>query len=83
MKKNWKKIYKRLKRNIKDQIKGYQIYEKPLTRSNFVDEIELRETIYTLNNILSVMDELEGIKCHGILFTSNSFKNWKKSIRVV
>jgi len=83
MKKNWKKIYKRLKRDIQDQVKRYESYDESYTRSNFIEQIELEETISTLNNILLTMDEIEGKSCHDIIFTQVKFDNWKKLIKVV
>jgi len=82
MKKNWKKIYKRLKRDIRDQVKRYDGYIEPMTRSNLVEQIELEETIYTLKNMLNTMDEFEGNSYHGISFTPKQFANWKKSIKL-
>ena len=79
--KDYKKIYLRLKRDIKKQIELYETYRKEWNRGNIVEQIELNETIDTLDHMYKTMEELEGKENYGILFTSEKFKIWKKSIR--
>ena len=82
MKKNWKMIYKRLKKEVKSQAKLYSTYIKPMNKCNFVEQLELCETINTLENILLTMDEIDGTNCCSVLFNNEQFKKWKKLILI-
>lgn len=80
MAKDYKKIYLRLKSDTEKQIKLYNTYLKPLDRCNFLEQIELNETIITLGHFLRTMEELEGKEHSDILFNEKEFKNWKRKI---
>lgn len=80
MAKNYKKIYLRLKKDIEKQIDLYQTYRKPMDRSNFIDELELAESIHILGHLLLTMEEFEGKCNHGICFNSKEFEQWKKKV---
>ena len=81
MAKNYKKIYLRLRKDTEKQIELYKTYQKPMDRCNFITELELAETIHTLEHLQKTMEELEGEENYGIQFNDKQFKSWKRRIQ--
>jgi len=81
--KNYKKIYKRLIKEIvrmrNGELNTYSTEQNK--RLRLLDEIESDYAVTVLNNLLEVVDEVEGKKCNMVIMNQEEFKQWKKNIK--
>jgi hypothetical protein len=85
MKKNYRKIYNRLIREIKKELKAHENCLNNNTKMSTYELARLIEDKYgitVLNWILSILPELEGKSYHNILMNQKEFKKWKIKIKI-
>lgn len=82
MAKNYKKIYNRLIKEIKHELKAHKNNSsmESCHRLKLLDEIEFRYAITILEMILDWTRELEGKECLMMNMNQKEFKEWKKKI---
>lgn len=82
MKKNYKKIYKRLIKEIKKLIDEEIEYREPdaSCREKLIREIESSYAITTIEVILQIAEEVEGNRCCMQIMNQDEFKKWKEKI---
>lgn len=84
MKKNYEKLYKKLKRMMKDDLKMSNKYLKTLNYwEHLRDKIEIEGQREQLKWFLNeYIPELEGKKWNNICLNETEFEEWKKEINL-
>lgn len=82
MGKNYKIIYQRLVKEIKDELEALPNYPFHHTHNErLLEEIELNTQISMLEWIVSMLPEIEGKQCNMVMMNREEFKKWKKKIK--
>jgi len=81
MSKNYKKIYNRFIKIIKDEANRIKEFNhNGSSNAQLLAKIENQETVNTLEWLLSLRNEVEGKYCQMLHMNEKEFKRWKKQI---
>lgn len=79
---NYKKVFKRLVKEIKNDEESERNYgqTKLTSRDKILDYVETRYALSIYNVINQTIDEVTGKKWHNLNMTKDEFESWKKEI---